>query len=300
MLRIFIALAASAALFAHPAVVHGQPAREGTPNTDKTVSVQKGMRLNVNNFAGEIVVRAWDRDSVRVQADHSRREHVDVRTTDSQVIVRSGSSMGAPASMDLRITVPNWMRLDLSGTFTDISVDGVHGQINADTVKGDVTIKGGSDFINVKSIEGMVTVEGAKGRVDVHSVNEDIRLVDVSGDVNAETTNGSLTMERMQAASLEAATINGTIAYEGVIRENGQYRMTSHNGDVAMTVPDNASATVTVRTYNGSFEPNFPIKTSDTNRRNTRYNFTLGGGSARITLESFGGTIKMTKGSARR
>jgi hypothetical protein len=273
---------------------------EPSPSTDRTVPVQKGMRLNVTDFAGEIVVGVWGRDEVRVQASHSVRERVDVRTTDTQVIVRVSSTLGAPGAMDLRITVPSWMRLDLSGTYTDIRVDGVQGQISADTVRGDITVKGGSDFITLKSVEGVVSLEGAKGRVNVHSVNEGIKLVDISGDVVAETINGSLTMERMRAASLDAATVNGTITYEGAIQNDGQYRMTSHNGGVAITVPDNTSATVSVRTYNGSFVPNFQVPQQDDNsRRNRRYNFTLGSGSARIMLESFGGTIRMTKGVRR-
>lgn len=281
-----------------PAVAQGR--REPSPNTDETVTVQKGMRLNVNDFAGEIIVRAWDRDQVRVQAEHSVRERVTVRTSGTQVLVRTSSSTGRVSSMNLRITVPVWMGLDLSGTYTDVTVDGVQGQVNVDTVRGDINVKGGSDFVKLHSVEGVITLEACKGKIDVHAVNEGIRMIAVSGDVRAETINGSLTMERMQAASLDVASINGPISYEGTIRNDGQYRMTSHNGNVVMIIPDNTSATVSARTYNGSFVANFQVAPEDAGRRNKRYDFTLGGGGARITLESFGGTIRITKGSARR
>jgi DUF4097 and DUF4098 domain-containing protein YvlB len=285
----------------HEPVVPDVQAQRGepSPRTDQTVPVKQGMRLNVNAFAGDIIVGVWGRDEIRVQAEHSVRDRVNIRTSDTQVIVRTSSSMGPPASMDLKITVPAWMRLDLSGTYTDVTVDGVQGQISVDTVSGDVTVKGGGEFVTLKSVEGVISLDGAKGRINVHSVNEGIKLSAVSGDVVAETINGSLTMQRMRADSVDAATVNGTISYEGTISEGGQYRITSHNGDVNVTVPDNASATVTVRTYNGSFVPNFPVPQDDAGRRNQRSNFTLGGGSARMTLESFGGTIRMTKGGRR-
>jgi hypothetical protein len=106
-------------------------------------------------------------------------------------------------------------------------------------------------------------------------------------------------MQRMRATSVEAATVNGAISYEGAVQNDGQYSISSHNGDVTMTVPDNASATVSVRTYNGSFVSNFTVPQDEVSRRNRRYNFTLGSGSARISLESFGGTIRMTKGARR-
>lgn len=299
MLRVSIAAVAALALL-QAAPARGQGRREGSPTTDQTVPVQKGMRLTVNSFSGEIAVRAWDRDAVRVQADHSVRESVDVKTSDTQVIVRPRSTLGPVRSMDLRITVPTWMRLDLSGTYTDVIVDGVQGQINVDTVRGDIKVRGGSEFVTLKSIEGVVTLEGARGRINLHSVNEGIRMIDVSGDVIAESINGSLTMEKMQASSLDVATVNGPISYEGAIRSDGQYTMTSHNGDVVMTIPENTSAVVSARTYNGSFTANFPVPSDAASQRNRRYSFTLGGGSARIALESFGGTIRMTKGSARR
>ena len=36
--------------------------------TDQTVPVQKGTRLDINNFAGDVKIVAWDRDAVRVEA----------------------------------------------------------------------------------------------------------------------------------------------------------------------------------------------------------------------------------------
>jgi len=34
--------------------------------TDQTVPVQRGVRLDVGNFAGEVAVKTWDKDAVRV------------------------------------------------------------------------------------------------------------------------------------------------------------------------------------------------------------------------------------------
>ena len=49
-----------------------QPARRSRPpDTDETVAVSKGARLSVNSFAGEVQIRGWDSDSVRVQAYHN-------------------------------------------------------------------------------------------------------------------------------------------------------------------------------------------------------------------------------------
>ena len=55
------------------------PARP--PQTDQTEAVQRGMRLTVDNFAGEVVIHTWDKDAVRVQARHHGRTRVNVRRT---------------------------------------------------------------------------------------------------------------------------------------------------------------------------------------------------------------------------
>ena len=74
------------------------------PQTDETVAVAKGARLTVDNFAGEVVIKAWDRDSLRVQARHGSRAKVNIRTTPSGVVVTA--QQPTPSSVDYEITAP--------------------------------------------------------------------------------------------------------------------------------------------------------------------------------------------------
>ncbi len=60
-----------------PAIQARPGGPEGSPKTDQTVDVTKGTRLVLTNNAGEVVVRSWDKDQVRIQATHSARESVD-------------------------------------------------------------------------------------------------------------------------------------------------------------------------------------------------------------------------------
>ena len=270
------------------------------PHTDQTVTVPRGARLLVNAFAGEIRIHTWDRDAVRVQADHSVRDHVDIKATESLVTIRPQSSMGAPRSIDLDVTMPGWMRLDVAGTYIDVTAEGLQGEISVETVRGDVNVKGGSGFVSLKSVEGAVTLEGAKGRINARSVNEGIQLIDIAGEVVAETVNGGISLDRIQSNSVDVATVNGDLSYDGTIRDDGQYRLTTHNGDITVGIPENSNATIAVRTFNGEFVAAFPVKIEETSRRNKRFNLTIGSGSARVELESFGGTIRLQRPGAAR
>jgi DUF4097 and DUF4098 domain-containing protein YvlB len=268
--------------------------------TDQTVNVTKGTKLDVNNFAGDVQVKVWDRDAVRVEAMHSDREAIDIKPGDQVLAVRSRSTRGGPPrSLDYTITVPRWMAVSVSGTYADVTMDGVGGDVTVDTTRGDIKVSGGSGFISLKSVQGEISLEKAKGRVEVRAVNEGIRLADIGADLSAESTNGSILLDRIDSSNVDLYTVNGNISYDGPIKEKGLYRLTTHNGMIAMPVPERANAIVTLRTYNGGIRSTFQLP-GDSGERRKRQTLTLGNGSAHVELESFSGTISLRRpGEAR-
>src|SRR3954454_20266652 len=264
--------------------------------TDQTVNVAKGTKLDVNNFAGDVIVKVWDRDAVRVEATHSDRESVDIKQGEQTLSVRSRSTRGGPPrSLDYTITVPKWMAIAVNGTYADVTMDGVGGDVTVETTRGDIKVTGGSGFVSLKSVQGEISLEKAKGRIEVRAVNEGIRLADISGDLSAESTNGGIILDRIDSANVDLYTVNGNISYDGPIKDKGLYRLTTHNGLIAIALPERVGAVLTVRTYNGGFRSTFPIKTEDAANPKKRFTVTLGNGSAHVELESFAGTIALRR-----
>src|SRR5262252_5398053 len=276
--------------------------------TDQTVQVAKGTKLNLNNFAGDVIVKTWDKDSVRVEVNHSDRETVDIKQVDQTLSVRSRSTRGGPPrSLDYTISVPAWMGITVNGTYADVTAEGIGGDVTVETTHGDITVRGGSGFVSLKSVQGMIVVEKAKGRVEVRAVNEGIRLADISADLSAESTNGGIILDRIDSTSVDLYTVNGNISYDGPIKDKGLYRLTTHNGLIAMPVPERANVTLSARTYNGSVRATFPLPApptglDDREREGStkRVTLTLGNGSAHVELESFSGSIALRRpGEAR-
>ena len=265
-------------------------------STDQTVQVSKGTKLEVNNFAGDVVIKVWDKDAVRVEVSHSDRESVDIKQADQVVSIRSRSVRGGPPrSLDYNITVPTWMGITVNGNYAFVTMEGVGGDVNVETTRGDIEVRGGSGFVSLKSVQGEVTLEKAKGRIEVRAVNEGIRLADISGDLSAESTNGSIILDRIDSGNVDLYTVNGNISYDGPIKDKGLYRLTTHNGLIAMAIPEKVNAALMVRTYNGGFRSTFPIGGDAAERRAKRFSVTLGNGSAHVELESFGGTISLRR-----
>jgi DUF4097 and DUF4098 domain-containing protein YvlB len=273
-----------------------QPERRPSraPATDQTIPVQKGQRLQVQNFAGEVLVKAWNKDELRVVADHDSRAKVNVRTAGVEISV-SASRSGAPGSVDYTISVPAWLPVRVNGTYNFVSIEGTQSDVSVETTRGDVTLKGGSGVVSLKSIEGEIIVEDARGKLKLDTVNEGISIRGAAGDITATTINGDIRMLGMKAASLEATTVNGDIIYEGAVAD-GFYRCSTHNGDITLALPDNASASVSVRTYQGEMRSSFPVAgDASAARRGRRQTFTLGNGAAQIEMESFGGDVRIRK-----
>lgn len=262
--------------------------------TDTTFSVARDARLHLTLMRGEVVIRTWNRNEVRVIADHSRSSRLAVSGTSSAVRVRMRDGAGM-TDVDMELTVPATASLQLDGTFMDADVRGVEGGVSVQTVHGEVYVSGGNGRIALHSVQGDVESHGASGRITVSSSNGDVTVTDAEGDVGVETVNGDIQLSGIRSSSVEATTINGEIDYRGTIENDGRYSFNTHNGDVTLFVPRNISAVFTVSTFSGEFDTGFPITLTETSRDGKRLEFTLGGGSARVTLNSFGGTISLVE-----
>jgi DUF4097 and DUF4098 domain-containing protein YvlB len=275
------------------ALLTGSLALTATQQVDTTLNVVRGQRLDVNAYAGEVMVRAWNRNAVRVEASTSNQAQVEILTSASAISVRTQGRHGPPEEIKLRISVPSWMSLRLSGVNTGARVEGIRAPISVETVEGEVDVTGGEGLVSLRSVQGSVKLRGARGRINLNSVNEDIEVSGSSGDVAAQTVNGEIELQVVDASSVDANTVNGDISYSGPIRSGGRYALSTHNGDLTVTVAEGTSASVAVSTFSGEFESEFPVPLRGTQKKG--FSFTLGSGSAQVTLESFQGTIQLVR-----
>jgi hypothetical protein len=262
--------------------------------TDKTIPVAKGSRLTVSNDAGEVVIKTWNQDSLRVRASHSDRASVDIQNAAGVISIRSRATHGR-ATIDYEITAPAWLPIKVSGQFPYIGVEGSQNEVSAETVRGDIVVKGGSGSVTARSIQGEIIIEDTKGRVSATTVNQGIRIAGATGEIVAETTNGDIILERIASALIDVSTVNGDVRAETTLPAGAKVRVETHNGDITLVVPETTGATFTVRTHNGDFYSNLPTKTVGEPRRGRRTIYTLGNGGADVELQSFGGTIRLRR-----
>jgi DUF4097 and DUF4098 domain-containing protein YvlB len=265
--------------------------------TDTTIAVDRGTRLELSRLGGDVTVETWDRNAIRVRAEHSSMAQIEVRVVSGTATISTRGRRGRGIQIvDYALTVPVWMDLNLTGTSGDISVTGAQGRVVAETVEGDVTVRGGRGVVSLRSIDGEIELSGASGEIDLSSVDGGILAHDLEGRVLAESVDGDVVLRDIRSSDVTITSVDGDLEYDGALRDNGRYRFITHDGDLAIVVPDRVNASVSVATFSGTFESDFPVTITEA-RRGKRFSFTLGSGAARVELESFEGTIRLLRRS---
>ena len=95
----------------------------------------------------------------------------------------------------------------------------------------------------------------------------------------------------------------GLLYNDGSVDSDGQYAYNSQSRDLVLTLPESAGGGVSVETFSGEIDSDFPITLQpgerDSREHGRRFEFTFGGGGARITTQTFSGDIVIRRGSRR-
>ena len=264
---------------------------------DTTFTFSRTGVVDLTQISGDVIVTAWERGEARVRA-YTERGRVRWDLSSSRISLDIEPVRGRVGDSRFEVSVPVGVRVLARSTSGDVSVRGTRGQVEARSTSGDVDVSDATDRVVLESVSGDVRASQLTGAVRIESVSGTIEARNVSGDVRAETTSGDVSLTGVTSKSVTLATVSGELEYEGNIDESGRYEFRSHSGDVRLAIPENSSAQFSVQTYSGSLDTEFSVSLQPghrTSHRPRRFEFTLGGGSARVTAESFSGDIVLTR-----
>ncbi|MDE3270958.1 hypothetical protein [Pseudoalteromonas sp. G4] len=116
-------------------------------------------------------------------------------------------------SIDLVITMPSKLALELDDSSGDITIKGLNNTIKVDDSSGDLTIDGGKS----------VYIDDSSGSLYVTNIQGDVEIEDGSGDSTVENTKGAVTIED-GSGDVVVRNVAGTVKVDdgsGDIRVNG-------------------------------------------------------------------------------
>lgn len=261
---------------------------------DTIFSLPDGGRLEVQNRAGSIRVQGTTEGVVRIGAADRPGRALRVRRSGSVVRVSVSERWRGRSdeeAVSVLIDVPRGTDVRLQGVETEIRVEDVAGSVEAQTVDEGVTVRGPARSVRARSVDDDVAVSGARGRVDLHSVDGDVRVTDVRGEIRAESIDGDVVLRRVRSDRVEASTMDGDLLFDGPIRAGGEYSLSTHDGDVWLTVAEGTGAAFEVNVHSGSIDAGFPLPGVEGEGAGRTYRFTLGDGAATVNLRSFDGVV---------
>ena len=187
----------------------------------------------------------------------------------NQVLVRARVQTGAPTAAEAQ-ALGQQIKIETSGA--KIFASGPENRRNYNwSVSFEVFVPRRAD-LSVETQNGGVAIADVNGRIDFTALNGGVVLKRVGGAVRGSTTNGGLVVElsgdRWEGESLDVSTTNG-----GVI----------------MSVPENYSAHLETGTTNGSVNVDFPVNVQG--RLTKQVALDLGSGGATIKAMTTNGGV---------
>ena len=260
--------------------------RSAQSGIDTTFTLEKRGTVSLSVTGGRLLVAGGENDAVRVHV-RGRPQDFRIVARPSEIIVEpDGTSSGKDAVLE--VSVPAGTRVIARSVQGAVRVRGFHGTLDVTTESGDVTVDDLAGELHLGSVSGTINVARVTGAVDVSSVQGDVILDRARGNVTIATVSGDVKLRNAAASFVRAQSTDGDLRYAGTIEAGGAYSLSTHSGDVQLSVPASVGATFTVATWSGSVESDFVMAAPSSGRRIT---FRVGSGSAQVSLETFSGEI---------
>jgi DUF4097 and DUF4098 domain-containing protein YvlB len=301
-----------------------QESRQGPEQTETfngTYTLGSNGSLDLTHIAGDIRVTVGRGNDVRIEAVKRVRHRdaaeakrllgalrVEVTQAGGRLEIRTvypRVNRGFNGSVDYTISVPQSAAVSLKTVSGDVSVDGVRGEVRAESISGDVDVSATSNLALAKTVSGDVRAR------DIAAAT--LTLGTVSGTVvasglkvrtlDASSVSGDLQLSNLEVERLTAKTLSGEIAFEGSLVRGGRYEFNAHSGNVRLLLSANTPGfELDASTFNGSVRSDFPVTLRSTENTTERRGAssravrgTYGDASAILALRSFSGNVVITK-----
>ena len=240
--------------------------------------------ISVDNQYGAISVKPGTSSQVVITAtQRSDKTEVDNVQRGNRIEVASHLLPGADqlsGRVDYELLIPPDATLSLRSST---------GPLSAESLQGDLTLEGADAVVDVHNVNN--------GHVHVRTMGGPITLTDIrNGHVEISSISGGVTLKSVTGPVVQANSGSGKIFYDGDFGSGGDYKLSTHTGDIEAIVPANTSADFSAHSMLGKVQNDLDLMP-----RHSRYSFeegraffgTVGKAASKVVLHSFSGKIRL-------
>jgi len=206
-------------------------------------TVGPGAVISVTNNYGPISVKPSGSNQVVVETiSHSDAVSLVNEQHGDRIELRSISSRQGTNLVEYTVLVPAPAFVTLRSSDGTLRAQGLRGDVVLEAASGSVEVTDISDgHLHVKTLNGPISLTDIRNsHLDIHSVRGNVNLHNVTGP-SVEVNSGA-----------------GRITYEGDPGRVGEYLLTSHTGDLEVSIPARAWVVIKARSIKSQSDPEFP------------------------------------------
>jgi DUF4097 and DUF4098 domain-containing protein YvlB len=277
-------------------------------SAQQKVDIRRPAAANVSvritgNFAA-LTVSQWQHDSIALTGTVGSGTRVDGGPLNATgPVVGMKLYVEAPEGVSiagnrLELRVPREARVWAKAGSADITVNGVAGGLDLAVIGGSISVSGKPRELLVESMDGRVTFSGYAGFARMKTATGDITVTEGGGDdLSLSTVSGAIVVapgERpLQRGRFESVT--GPISFAGRLDRGADLRFDTHSGAVDLRIPRSSGLEMDAISITGAIEnawsPARPVHGRE--GRGMELGFSSGTGSARVSIRSFKGNVRI-------
>ena len=261
---------------------------------DTTFQVREGDQLVLRDFSGTVEVEGWDRSELWAEVDDFDALPFRLSRAGDRVTLDLADRRSRREAEELRIQLPRWMALEISGRELDVDVKGLENRVTVRTLEGDITLEELMGEVDASTVEGSIEARDLRGSARLKTGDDDITVLDTRGRLEIETVSGDVDLLRSSTESVDVRTTDGDVSFDGRLLPSGVYAFHSHSGDLTLNLEPPVDADVTVLVYKGELESDFPMRAQGY-RSGQDLRFSIGEGGAKVLLDAFDGEVRLRR-----
>lgn len=183
-------------------------------NKKERIETGKITVVAIRYCAGDLVLKGWDEPAIMVKGDD-----FELKEEDDMVHIESTSNA--------KIYLPHQATVSFSEVHGNASCRGIHGDLNFDSVKGNLTVKDAGP-LHVGEVHGNIRITHVNGAAKIGSVMGGIGLRHVNGDVDIATIHGDSSLRHING-QVNIENCAGEVILRGPLPEGKHHISTRGN-----------------------------------------------------------------------
>jgi Putative adhesin len=237
--------------------------------------------VSITNNYGPITVKPSASRQVMIETvTHSDAVSLVNEQHGDRIELQSMSTRPGTNLVDYTVLVPVDAFVSLRSSDGTLRASGLRGDVILEAAAASVEVTDISDaHLHVKTLSGPISLTDIRNsHLDIHSVS------------------GNVTIRNVTGPSVEVNSGSGRISYSGDPGPAGEYLLTSHSGDLDVSIPASSLVDIKARSVKGQSDPEFPIangfSSADPGNQLFKPGKILG---SRFELRSFRGKISLKR-----